>query len=625
MAGFVGQGRTTNAPSPVSLLLNENFGDSGAGNQAIASIFPAMVAKVPVGIRVYVNTVTGATPPDYTYRIEPVTAGVPTGTPYHANATKTVNLTTPTGWKTVTFASAPSALVVGTRYAIVISAASGASGASNLGFRSNNLIANTHNLTQRGLLKTSGAWEALSVIRSPFWCAIEFSDGTFSWGMDQNITASNSTQAVVLATTTTFQGVKFTSAVSGPLVFVDIPARHSTGTGNLEVVLRASAGGSDLAVGTLSQEILTVGAVNALAKVVFATPATITKGTSYTVYLRPLGTSQYNMVVGPVTASAPPLPEALSDFIYVSGAAEPPVTGDAQYHPYFRYGVDAAGSDVLIDGLPIIPAMGLGTVALGETLTVPLELAEDATGSPTYKLYADESGTAITSGSFAKLDDAGTVGLYSEQFTISTGTGFAAGKSYSMYVEAVIGSITWRGVIHFRVSAATTGDVNVTGWKGATPCDLPVNFTDPATGGVAVKSSGLALGSFGIDVPLAAVSEIGDDIQGRSLTVGTNNDKSAYDLSVTERAAITASILPSPRRIGSVLFSGANSTLTFATTLSAAKDNTFVDMWLLFTSGANVDQVKRITASNVAAVTVTVEKAFTDIPSAGDTFILLNY
>jgi hypothetical protein len=83
----------------------------------------------------------------------------------------------------------------------------------------------------------------------------------------------------------------------------------------------------------------------------------------------------------------------------------------------------------------------------------------DADAVPAYRIYEDETGTAIATGTMAKLDDAGTTGFYSEQITLSAGGGFENGKSYSIYVSAAVNSITGGQTFNFKVDVP---DVNVT-------------------------------------------------------------------------------------------------------------------------------------------------------------------
>ncbi len=82
--------------------------------------------------------------------------------------------------------------------------------------------------------------------------------------------------------------------------------------------------------------------------------------------------------------------------------------------------------------------------------------ATDADSVPAYRVYEDETGTAILTGSMAKLDDGNTVGFYSEQITLSAANGFEVGKSYSVYVSAAVSSVTGTVSGGFKVIAAPT-------------------------------------------------------------------------------------------------------------------------------------------------------------------------
>ena len=102
----------------------------------------------------------------------------------------------------------------------------------------------------------------------------------------------------------------------------------------------------------------------------------------------------------------------------------------------------------------------LGAWKIDDNLTVVINThiastggATDATGSPTYRVYEDETGAAILNGTFAKLDDANTTGFYSEQVTLSAGNGFEKGKSYSLYASAVVGSQTGTTGFTFQIEA----------------------------------------------------------------------------------------------------------------------------------------------------------------------------
>lgn len=66
----------------------------------------------------------------------------------------------------------------------------------------------------------------------------------------------------------------------------------------------------------------------------------------------------------------------------------------------------------------------------------------DADAVPDYRVYEDETGTAILTGSMAKLDDANTTGFYTELIACTVANGFEAGKTYTVYIAATVDSDT---------------------------------------------------------------------------------------------------------------------------------------------------------------------------------------
>ncbi len=88
-------------------------------------------------------------------------------------------------------------------------------------------------------------------------------------------------------------------------------------------------------------------------------------------------------------------------------------------------------------------------VEIGDNLTFSVNThtfgtgaATDADAVPSWRLYEDETGAAILNGDMAKLDDANTTGLYSELVACTSGNGFENGKSYTIYIEAVVDGVT---------------------------------------------------------------------------------------------------------------------------------------------------------------------------------------
>jgi hypothetical protein len=102
----------------------------------------------------------------------------------------------------------------------------------------------------------------------------------------------------------------------------------------------------------------------------------------------------------------------------------------------------------------------LGSWAIDALLTFTVNthrfdtgVATDADSAPAYRVYEDETGTAILSGTMAKLDDANTTGFYSEQITLSAANGFERGKCYSVYLSATVNSVVGTSAYSFQILA----------------------------------------------------------------------------------------------------------------------------------------------------------------------------
>jgi len=79
----------------------------------------------------------------------------------------------------------------------------------------------------------------------------------------------------------------------------------------------------------------------------------------------------------------------------------------------------------------------------------------DADAVPAYRVYEDETATAITTGNMAKLDDANTTGFYTETLAVTTANGYEAGKTYTIYITAAVGGDTGGIPFGFKVSKPT--------------------------------------------------------------------------------------------------------------------------------------------------------------------------
>lgn len=128
--------------------------------------------------------------------------------------------------------------------------------------------------------------------------------------------------------------------------------------------------------------------------------------------------------------------------------------------------------------------------------------ATDADAAPSYRVYEDETGTAILTGTMALLDSSNTAGFYSEQITLSAANGFEVGKCYAIYIAATVNSVA--GAMHHTFTIApdvvdanlTQIDGNATSGNNATLNLKQLNVVNSA-GDAAVFSS---TGSNGVGI-----------------------------------------------------------------------------------------------------------------------------
>ena len=93
----------------------------------------------------------------------------------------------------------------------------------------------------------------------------------------------------------------------------------------------------------------------------------------------------------------------------------------------------------------------------------------DADSVPAYRVYEDETGTAILNGNMAKLDDANTTGFYTESIACTSGNGFETGKTYTIYIAATVDSD--QGGISYGFKAYDQRKANTTQIEGSDATD----------------------------------------------------------------------------------------------------------------------------------------------------------
>ena len=114
----------------------------------------------------------------------------------------------------------------------------------------------------------------------------------------------------------------------------------------------------------------------------------------------------------------------------------------------------------------------------------------DADSAPQYRIYEDETATAILTGNMAKLDDANTTGFYTELIACTSGNGFEDGKTYTIYIEATVDSDT--GGISYGFTASTFVDLvwdEVMDGNAPANCNTAREYMNVLISGTAGKSA----------------------------------------------------------------------------------------------------------------------------------------
>jgi hypothetical protein len=113
--------------------------------------------------------------------------------------------------------------------------------------------------------------------------------------------------------------------------------------------------------------------------------------------------------------------------------------------------------------------MYIGSWKIDDTVTFTVDTHDPTTGEesdadsdPTYRIYEDETGTAILTGTMSTLDGTNTVGHYSEQITLSAANGFEKGKSYNIRIRGIVGGVAGSTKRFLQIEAEV--DANRLNW-----------------------------------------------------------------------------------------------------------------------------------------------------------------
>jgi hypothetical protein len=178
-------------------------------------------------------------------------------------------------------------------------------------------------------------------------------------------------------------------------------------------------------------------------------------------------------------------------------------------------------------------------------------VATDADAVPAYRVYEDESGTAILTGNMALLDSANTAGFYSEQITLSAANGFEKGKSYAIYIAATVNAVA--GATHHTLQIEAEVDANRINWANIDNSTTAQNLSatnidvDQVVGSVtgAVGSVTGAVGSVTAMVTANATQISGDSTAADNLEA--DYDGTQHNATRNASAKFLADIIESQR------------------------------------------------------------------------------
>lgn len=132
-----------------------------------------------------------------------------------------------------------------------------------------------------------------------------------------------------------------------------------------------------------------------------------------------------------------------------------------------------------------------------------------ADGSVYWRVYENETGTALLNGTMTRIDSTNFPGTYTEAITLSAANGFEVGKQYTVAVKAGVEGVTGEMTHNFQIESFSNYMADVSALATA-----------------------------------AAVAALNDfDPTSDTVTVGTNNDKTGYSVSTLGANTITAGVI----------------------------------------------------------------------------------
>lgn len=168
--------------------------------------------------------------------------------------------------------------------------------------------------------------------------------------------------------------------------------------------------------------------------------------------------------------------------------------------------------------------------------------ASDADAVPSYRIYEEETGAAILTGNMALLDDANTIGFYSERIQLTAASGFEINKDYGIYIQATVNGVI--GTMHHSFRITNTLQVLeskiidfIESQRGAHTFQGNAFYVDPFNGNDVTGDGSRALPYATVTKALTVCTDYGHDVI--FLLAGNPAGQTVLDEQVTVNKAYT--------------------------------------------------------------------------------------
>lgn len=138
--------------------------------------------------------------------------------------------------------------------------------------------------------------------------------------------------------------------------------------------------------------------------------------------------------------------------------------------------------------------------------------AVDADSPPAYRIYEEETATPILTGTMAKLDDANTLGFYTERVQLTAASGFEENKFYTIYISYEVSAVVVTKIHSLQVRAASGADPQINYIYDRVGIPVALDGGSPTVSSMLTKMAD-DNGGLDFDASLDSLNAIGADAQ----------------------------------------------------------------------------------------------------------------